>query len=81
MSEVKPWFKAKSIGWGWGPALTWQGWAAYAVYLLLVVAGSLRFPPARDVSMFLVVTLLPTAALVALCWVKGEKPRWRDGRE
>ena len=81
MSDARPWFKAKRIGWGWGPALTWQGWVAYAVYFLLVVAGSLRFPPARAVSMFLVVTRLPTVAIVALCWLKGEKPRWRGGQE
>ena len=73
-SEAKPWFKAKTIGWGWGVALTWQGWLSYAAYCVLLTAGVVRFPPDRDLPMFLITTLGLTAALVLLCLLKGEKP-------
>ncbi len=74
MTDSKPWFKAKTIGWGWGPALTWQGWASYAIYAVLLAAGVLRYPPQRDTPMFMLVTLGLTGALVVLCLIKGEKP-------
>ncbi len=78
MSDSKPWFKAKTIGWGWGPALTWQGWAAYAIYCVALTAGVIRFPPDRDLPMFLLVTFGLTGALVVLCLIKGEKPGSRS---
>ena len=74
MSDSKRWFKAKTIGWGWGLPLTWQGWAAYALYCVLLTAGVVRHPPDRDLPMFLLVTLGLTGALVILCMIKGEKP-------
>ena len=73
-SEAKPWFKAKTIGWGWGPALTWQGWLSYAIYAVLLTAGTIRFPPHRDLPMFLAITLGLTAALLGVCLLKGERP-------
>jgi hypothetical protein len=79
-STARPWFKAKTFGWGWGRALTWQGWLAYAAYAVTVLVGALRFPPGRDPATFVAVILAATAVLLAVCWLKGEKPRWRDGR-
>ena len=73
-SVPKPWFKAKSVGWGWGPALTWQGWLAYGLYGAVVPGGALRFPPGRDPAALACAVVAATAALVALCWLKGEKP-------
>ena len=73
------WFRAKRYGWGWGLPCAWQGWVVYAAYLLLIAAGIAWFPmPERTVS-FVSYALLVSAALVATCWVKGEKPRWRWG--
>lgn len=80
MTDTRPWFKAKTYGWGWGPALTWQGWAVYAAYLALVVAWALRFPPALHEAAFLLGLAGLTAVLIAICWLKGEKPGWRWGR-
>lgn len=79
-TTARPWFKAKAFGWGWGPAITWQGWLAYGLYAAVVLAGALRFPPARSPGVFALVIVGATAVLVAVCWLKGEKPRWRDGR-
>jgi hypothetical protein len=78
MKDTPRWFRAKTIGWGWGLPLTWQGWVAYAAYAVLLGATGVRFPPARDWGEFLLVTLALTAALVVLCVFKGEKPGSRS---
>lgn len=82
------WFRAKRYGWGWTPA-TWQGWAIIAVYaaiLLLWAAYLLANPgvPRRwhgaAVWIGVAPVLVLSAALVAICWIKGERPRWRWGK-
>lgn len=76
-SEDEFWFPAKQYGWGWGPPVTWQGWLVLAVYLVLVVTSLLAL---RQSNRLVVVGVL-TLALIGVCWVKGERPRWRWGRE
>jgi hypothetical protein len=73
------WFPAKRYGWGWGLPVKWQGWAALLVYAGAMVVAPLRYPPKQDLTSFLVVVILATAAFVLLCWWKGESPRWRWG--
>jgi hypothetical protein len=79
------WFKAKTYGWGWTPS-TWEGWAVTIVDLAAVLGwgGYLVSHPALATrSDFLLVALLPiiaaAAILIVLCWLKGERPRWRWG--
>jgi hypothetical protein len=80
MSEPKAfWFPAKRYGWGWGLPVTWQGWAVIAGYLLLLGVGALLFPIARELPALLVYTGIMTAALVIICYLKGEPPAWRWG--
>jgi len=43
------------------------------------VAGTLVLPPNRALPIFLGYAALLTVALVAVCWLKGEPPRWRWG--
>jgi hypothetical protein len=38
------WFLAKQHGWGWGLPVTWQGWAAMAVFVFILV-GEFWLPP------------------------------------
>jgi hypothetical protein len=77
------WFPAKRYGWGWGPPVAWQGWLVLAGYFLLQIGGAgvlLRQPhTATSVIAFTVYVLLLTFALSVICWLKGEKPRWRWG--
>lgn len=75
------WFPAKRYGWGWGPPIVWQGWLVLVAFLLLLPAGALLFPPKREVLGFLAYTSILSAALVSICWVKGEPPRWRWGND
>ncbi|MBU6483445.1 MAG: hypothetical protein KGL70_02295 [Betaproteobacteria bacterium] len=80
MSEPKPyWFPAKRYGWGWGLPITWQGWFVLTVFLLLLLLGVFLFPPHRHAVAFIAYTGFVSAALVAICYVKGEPPGWRWG--
>jgi hypothetical protein len=69
------WFRAKRRGWGWGLPLTWEGWTVLGVWLVLEFAGSValvRWPAA-----FVLFSVVMAAVLTAVCWKKGERPRWR----
>jgi uncharacterized membrane protein YhaH (DUF805 family) len=73
------WFPARRYGWGWGPPTSWQGWAALVVYLALVALDFALFPPRSEWAAFLGYLLVVTALLIMVCWLKGERPRWRWG--
>ncbi len=73
------WFPAKRYGWGWGPPVKWQGWAAMLIYIAIIVVAVLKFPPMRELPTFMAVVLLATLAFILVCWWKGETPRWRWG--
>ncbi len=74
------WFPAKRYGWGWGLPITWQGWIVLVVYLVLLTWGGTAFLGRGRVNEFTIFTLFISAVLVAICWTKGEKPRWRWDR-
>jgi hypothetical protein len=75
----KHWFPAKRYGWGWGPPIVWQGWAVLAVFVVLVVAGIFVFSPETHPGRFLTYVVVLCALLGLVCWLKGERPRWRWG--
>ncbi len=77
------WFKAKRYGYGWYPA-TWQGWLVILIYIVLITLDALRIDAlSHSVSDTLINwipdTALLTALLIAICYWKGEPPRWRWG--
>jgi hypothetical protein len=74
------WFAAKTYGWGWGLPTVWQGWLVYGIAAALLAAGVFIFPPAANPVLFQIYTWGVLVALVAVCWVKGEPPRWRWGK-
>ena len=80
------WFRAKTYGWGWTPA-SWEGWAVTLADLAAILGwcGYLFSHPAlRARSDNLLITLVPillaVAILILICWLKGERPRWRWGK-
>lgn len=75
------WFPAKRYGWGWGPPNTWQGWAVMAGYIVLMAASAGYFLRNDRVLAFVAATFVLTAALILICWAKGERPEWRWGRD
>ena len=73
------WFPAKRYGWGWGPPTRWQGWAVLAVYVLLFVGDFVLFPLDTHTVTCIAGAVGLQFALIAVCWWKGEPPRWRWG--
>jgi len=71
------WFHRKRYGWGWMPASK-EGWAVtlLAVVLGILFATRLETNPIQNgIYLFLI-----AVALVVVCYVKGEKPRWQWGK-
>ena len=85
--DNKLWFRAKRYGWGWYP-VTWQGWATVLVFVALAVWNGLDFSSAAlphgqptDAMLFWFFAKLAVlvAALIFICYKKGEEPRWQWG--
>ena len=77
------WFRRKRFGLGWYPE-TWQGWAVIAAYVILLLVISFSFDksssPNETTLTFVLPLVLLTAALIVICYKKGEKLRWQWGR-
>ena len=72
------WFPAKRYGWGWGFPVAWQGWVVMLVYIVLLFLGTKEYLRTQNLTFFAYLALI-TAGLVAICYQKGETPRWRWG--
>lgn len=80
MSEMKKyWFPAKRYGWGWGLPSAWQGWLVLAGFVVLLTGGALVLEPEHSRAGFGAYTAILCLVLLAVCWLKGEPPRWRWG--
>ncbi|WP_179402239.1 hypothetical protein [Burkholderia guangdongensis] len=78
-TDRKIWFRAKRYGWGWGLPVAWQGWVVLFVYALGIAAIVTWLPPEKSPGAFGIGVLALSVVLVAICWMKGEKPKWRWG--
>ena len=74
------WFPARHYGWGWGLPSAWQGWLVYAMAAALLAAGFFIFPLVVHPVLFQLHVWAVVLLLVAVCWLKGEPPRWRWGK-
>ena len=81
VAERKYWFPSERYGWGWGLPTAWQGWAVLAIFMGLLIAGSIVLLPSQGPALFSAYAVLLGALLIAVCWLKGEPPRWRWGGE
>jgi len=82
--DKKYWFPAKRYGWGWGFPSSWQGWVVLGLYIVLGVLGAFVFLPLLRhpvvyFSVYLGYVAVLTGLFLAICWWKGEPPRWRWG--
>ena len=75
------WFPAKRYGWGWGLPSAWQGRAVLGVFSLLVGAGAVVLLPNFSPTVFVAYCIILCVLLVAVCWFKGEPPRWRSSEK
>jgi lipoprotein signal peptidase len=76
---ARPWFPAKRYGWGWGLPITWQGWVVLAAFVALLLLGAIVLLPNQKQLTFVAYSFVLALLLVAICWVKGERPKWRWG--
>jgi hypothetical protein len=77
--EKKIWFPAKRYGWGWGPPVCWQGWVVIVVWIMLLVAGQLLLR--RHIGWLVAYAAVLVLGLIGIGYSKGEKPRWRWGKD
>lgn len=77
--QPRYWFPAKRYGWGWGFPGTWQGRIVLAVYVILIGAAIAVVDPSARPLRFAACLVALTVILIAVCWAKGEPPRWRWG--
>ena len=77
--EKKIWFPAKRYGWGWGPPNCWQGWVVMLLWLALVIASMLLLNQQLAWAVVCMCGLI--LLLILICYLKGEKPRWRWGKD
>ncbi len=79
------WFPAKRYGWGWGFPCAWQGWAVMIIWLAGFFGGlaAIATLARNDLKLILFFPFILTmiAILFVVCYLKGEKPRWRWGDE
>ena len=81
---TKLWFKAKQYGWGWTPA-SWQGYVAIALYIFIAIKIFFHINKTSNSASDILIDLifpfvLLTFLLIILCYAKGEKPKWRWGK-
>jgi hypothetical protein len=74
------WFPAKRYGWGWGLPCAWQGWVVLAAYVGMLLIGVVSIDRVLQPQLFIGWFMGWTLLLLSVCWVKGERPRWRWGR-
>jgi lipoprotein signal peptidase len=73
------WFHAKRYGWGWGLPATWQGWVVLVTWFVLIIIVS-PILALRSIPSFIVFITGMSAVLLAICFAKGEPPKWRWGK-
>jgi len=78
-NDKQYWFPAKRYGWGWGLPSSRQGWVVLCAFIALVALGFFVFPPDKQLGLYLAYVGALTVLLIAICWLKGEPPRWRWG--
>ena len=57
----------------------WQGWFVIAAVACLVLGGAVVLLPTYGLAVIVAYSVLLCLMLVAICWLKGEPPRWRWG--
>ena len=80
-SEKQVWFRAKKHGWGWTLPCCWQGWVTFAVWLVLLCGAAALCFPGRHLGLWIASVIGLAVAMFIICLAKGEKPRWRWGKD
>jgi hypothetical protein len=86
--DGRPWFRAKSHGYGAGLPIAWQGWAMLAAHIALIMGlvTLLRDRPAALVSFVILAALMPMPLYRARTeggwhWRWGNRAEQKRGRK
>ena len=79
-SEGRAWFAPKTIGYGAGLPIAWEGWALLIGYLVIVLALTWLAERSLLVFLSLFTTLTFAFALIVRKTTRGGW-RWRSGKE
>lgn len=79
-AKMQIWFPAKRYGWGWGLPNCWQGWLVMLAWMILLGAGGVLLMPEHP-GLFFGCTVTVAVILIAICFLTGEKSRWRWGKD
>lgn len=79
----KYWFRRKHYGWGWSPS-SWEGWGILVAFVLISIHLFRRFDAVSHSNSdtlrpFIISLFLLFIPLIAICYIKGEPPRWQWG--
>ena len=74
----KIWFEAKEYGYGAGLPASWEGWAVFIGYFVLLGAGLFIFLQ-NGIGYYLLFLSVITVLLVVIMAWKSPKWRWRWG--
>jgi len=82
----KQWFRAKKYGWGWGFPITWQGWIVFFAYFAFIIWDFIGIDKyshsiSDTIRPFIIQVFLASLVLVFICYMTGEKPKWRWGNK
>ncbi|WP_175688508.1 hypothetical protein [Burkholderia anthina] len=80
-NDKKIWFPAKRYGWGWGLPVAWQGWVVLLLFVIGIIASAWLVSPRRSPVAYGACIVVLVALFTFVCWIKGEKPRWRWGED
>ncbi|MGB0951721.1 MAG: hypothetical protein ACPG31_00710 [Planctomycetota bacterium] len=75
------WFPSKRYGWGWGLPSHKMGWVTLITYIAVVTGSAFLIDAEERMGMYIGFVALCTIALIAICWIKGERPEWRWGKD
>ncbi len=78
--KKKIWFPAKKYGWSWGPPCAWQGWMVLVAHIAIISGLAFLLLPKHFLAWYGCIAA-SAAILLAICWVKGDKLRWRRGKD
>ncbi len=80
--QKKIWFRAKRYGYGWYPS-SWEGWLTLVLFLAVTCVNTIRILPATqpDAVPFFTIQFIALVILFVICFKKGEKARWRWGKD
>jgi hypothetical protein len=80
-NEKEIWFPAIKYGFGWSFPITWQGWAIFVAYLVMLLGGGYvaKTNATSFNAAFVLYSIAITVVFICICWLKGEKLGWRWG--